>query len=178
MNNILAEKWRWFIGLGIIAVVLGFLALLDTVFVTLASVVFLGILLLMAGFAQIFHACSLKEWKGFLLSALAGLVYIICGILLMGEPVTGSVALTIFIAVCFCVGGVMRIIIALDHRNTGGWGFLLFSGILGVILGLFLGLMPWQGLWLIGFMIAFDLMFIGFGWIQLGFILRKANDGH
>ncbi|MDI2090214.1 HdeD family acid-resistance protein [Commensalibacter oyaizuii] len=173
MEQLLAQKWKWFVGLGSVILVLGFFALLDTAVTTIASVIILGIVLVFAGLSQIIHACYLNAWKSFLLSALAGIVYLASGIILICAPVAGSLILTAFIAVCFCIGGVMRIMIAINHKGSGGWGFLCFSGALSVILGLFLLAEPLSGLWFIGFMIAFDLMFIGAAWIQLGLTFKQ-----
>ncbi|CAI3935733.1 HdeD family acid-resistance protein [Commensalibacter communis] len=173
MEELFAQKWKWFIGLGIITLILGCLALLDTVLVTIAVVIALGVVLILTGIAQIFHACYVKGWKGFIFSALAGIVYLIGGILLVKGPVLGSLILTTFLAVCFCFGGIMRIMIALNHKSTGGWGFLMFSGVMGIIVGAMLFIQPLSGLWFIGFMIAFDLIFVGAGWIQLGLNLKN-----
>lgn len=173
MEELFAQKWKWFIGLGVVTLILGCLALLDTVLVTIALVITLGVVLIISGFAQIVHACYVKEWKGFLFSALAGVVYLVGGVLLVKGPVIGSLLLTVFLAVCFCFGGVMRIMIALKHKSTGGWGFLMFSGALSVIVGIMLIAQPVTGLWFIGFMVAFDLIFIGAAWIQLGFALKE-----
>lgn len=169
----LARQWKWFMALGILSIILGILCLLDTVIVTIASVIVLGIILLIAGFAQIIHACYLKSWGSFLLSALCGVIYLIGGILLMKEPITGSLVVTIFLALCFCFGGILRIMIAMDHKAMKGWGMLLVSGILGLILGIILFISPINGLWLIGFMIAIDLIFLGIAWMQFGYSLKS-----
>lgn len=176
MDQLLTQKWKWFVGLGIVSLITGILCLIDTVFVTLAMIVILGILLIIIGFAQIIHACYLKGWSSFLWSALCGIIYLIGGILLMREPVNGSVIITVFLGVCFCFGGIMRMMIGLNHKGVKGWGLIIFSGILGIILGFVLFAYPISGLWFIGFMVGFDLIFIGSAWIQLGFTLKsKVN---
>lgn len=178
MEQLFAQKWKWFLGLGIVTLILGCLALLDTVLVTIAVVIFLGVVLIMAGISQIIHACYCKGWKSFIFSALAGVVYLIGGFLLAQGPVMGSLILTIFLAVCFCFGGIMRIMIALNHKSTGGWGFLMFSGVMGIFVGLMLFAQPISGLWFIGFMVALDLIFVGAGWIQLGLNLKDKVIQH
>lgn len=173
MDQLLTQKWKWFVGLGFVSLIIGVLCLIDTVFVTLAMVIILGILLIVAGLAQIIHACYVKGWNSFLWSALYGIIYLIGGILLMREPVSGSVIITVFLGICFCFGGIMRMVIGFNHKGMRGWGLLIFSGILALILGFILFAYPISGLWFIGFMVGFDLIFIGAAWIQLGFTLKS-----
>ena len=173
MDQLIAQKWKWFVGLGILCLITGILCLIDTVFVTIAMVIIIGILLIITSLAQLIHACYLKDWSSFLWSALCGIIYLIGGILLIREPVNGSVIITIFLGICFCFGGIMRLMIAFNNKNTKGWGLLVFSGILGLILGFILFVNPINGLWFIGFMVGFDLIFNGTAWLQLGFTLKS-----
>ncbi|CAK7192274.1 hypothetical protein COMNV_00465 [Commensalibacter sp. Nvir] len=173
--NFLESKWKWFIALGVIFLLLGCLALIDTAIVTIASVILLGVVLTVAGLAQIIHAFYLKGWESFFISALAGIIYLVGGVLLISEPIAGSIALTLFIAICFFLGGISRIIIAMKQKNSGGFAILLLSGILSVALGIILFIEPTSGLWFIGFMIAIDLILIGMGWIHMGLFLKKKT---
>ncbi|MFT8468917.1 MAG: DUF308 domain-containing protein, partial [Acetobacter syzygii] len=111
-----AHKWTLFVGLGIALVILGFVACVDAVSVTLASTMFIGALLIFAGIMQGVHALAVKDWGGFLFSLLCAGLYIVAGALLIKEPVSGSVAITVFASVCFVVVGVLRSVMALQYR--------------------------------------------------------------
>lgn len=89
---------------------------------------FIGGLLIFAGIMQGVHALAVKDWGGFLFSLLCGGLYIIAGALLIKEPVSGSVAITVFASVCFVVVGVLRSVMALQYRGLPGWGIILGSG--------------------------------------------------
>jgi uncharacterized membrane protein HdeD (DUF308 family) len=168
-----AAKWGWFIALGVGMVLAGGFAFVDTIMVTILSVIFIGAALLVAGIFQIIHAFANKEWGAFLLALLCGALYVIGGLLIMDEPVNGSLVITIFVMVSLGVSGVLRIVMALRHRELRGWWLMLLGGLIavGVAVLLFLSL-PWSSLWLLGTLIAVELIFNGVGWIRLGFALR------
>ena len=168
-----AAKWGWFVALGIGMLLAGGFALVDTMLVTILSVIFIGAALLVAGIFQIVHAFANKEWGAFLFALLCGALYVIGGLLIMNEPVSGSLIITIFVMASLAVNGVLRIVMALRHRELQGWWLVLLGGLIaiGVAVMLFLSL-PWSSLWLLGTLIAIELIFNGVGWIRLGFALR------
>lgn len=169
----LSMKWGWFVALGICMILTGGLALGDTVLVTLVSVIIIGAALLLAGGCQILHAFAVKEWGAFLFALFCGVLYIVSGLLIMREPAQGSVVITIFLLAALSVAGVLRITMALRHREIRGWWMLLLTGIfsIGVAVLLYLSL-PWSGLWLLGTLIAIELIFHGAAWVRFGFALR------
>jgi uncharacterized membrane protein HdeD (DUF308 family) len=170
-------KWGWFVALGVVMVVAGGFALGDTILVTFLSVIFIGAALLVGGVFQIIHAFANKEWGAFLLALLCGALYVVGGVLIMDEPVNGSVVITICVMVALALNGVLRIAMALRHRELPGWWLMLLGGLLaiGVAVLLYLSL-PWSSLWLLGTLIAVELIFNGVGWIRLGFALRAERQ--
>ena len=58
----LTSKWGSFVALGVLLILAGALALIDVVAVTLASVIFIGAMLLVGGAFQIVHAFMTKTW--------------------------------------------------------------------------------------------------------------------
>jgi len=56
-----------------------------------------------------------------------------------------------------------------------GWGLLLAGGVISFLVGLMLYLMlPWSGLWVVGTLIAVELIMHGVSWIQFGLTLRNT----
>ena len=166
--------WGWFVALGIVQLVLGIIAWFDVIAFTIAGVIFIGALVLVAGIFQIVHSFMDREWGGFALHLLVGILYVIGGFLLMNDPLPGAVIITIFVAAALVIGGILRIAMAVQHRHMPGWWLLLLGGIVSVIVGVMLYLMlPWSGLWVVGTLIAVELIFHGVSWIQFGLALRK-----
>jgi uncharacterized membrane protein HdeD (DUF308 family) len=172
----MARRWGWFVALGAALFILGILALGDVAAVTVASVIFIGAALMVGGVIQVIHAFANKAWSAFLLNLLAGVLYVIGGFLIMQEPVQGSVIITLFLLIAWMLGGILRIVIAVRHREMRGWWLLLVGGIISVALGLMLFMsLPWSGLWVLGTLVAVELLVQGATWVQFGLSLRHLH---
>lgn len=173
----IAGKWGWFVVLGLVLIALGVLSWLDVATVTLASTVVIGTLLLVGGVFQILHAFMNPRWRGFVFGLLAGVLYVIGGLLIISEPVQGGILLTILLVAAIIVGGIVRIALALRHREVRAWGIVLLSGVVSFVVGAVLyANMPWPGLWLLGTLIAIELVIQGAGWLYFGIALRFGSS--
>ncbi len=173
-----APRPGWLIGLGVLSIVLGVLAWVDVVAATLASTVLIGLLLIVAGVVQVAHAAAHRggALAGFLLPAVIGLCYALGGIAIINEPVVGSVVLTAFLAACLVFAGVARVAWAANHRRLGGWWVLLLSGLVALVIGLALYLtLPWSGLWVLGTLVAVELIAGGAAAVSFGLSLRRRQ---
>ncbi len=171
-----ASKWGWFVALGVALLLLGILALGDVVAVTLISTIFIGAMLLVGGVFQVVHAFMVKTWSGFLLSMLGGIVYAVGGLLIMDEPVQGALVITLFLIAALMIGGILRIVVAVRHREMSGWWLMILSGLISVLIGLLLyGSFPWSGLWVLGTLIGIELLVQGVTWLMFGMALRRIG---
>ncbi len=174
----MTSKWGWFVALGIILILVGILALIDTVAFTIASVIFIGAMLAVGGIFQIIHAFMTKTWGSFALNLGMGILYTIGGFLIMNEPIQGSVIITIFLIAALVIGGVMRIVVGVRHRELNGWWLLVLGGIVSIVVAVMLyAMLPWSGLWVLGTLIAIELLIQGFTWLQFGLGLRRLGAG-
>ncbi len=170
-----AHRWGWFVALGVILIAIGIFAWIEVVATTLAGVILLGAAMVVGGVFQIIHSFAVRGWSGFLLHILMGVLYIIGGLLIMAEPVRGAVIVTVFVAVCLAIAGIMRMVLAVQHRELTGWWLMLFSGLITLLIGLLLyATLPWSGLWVIGTLIAVELVVQGITWVQFGLMLRRT----
>jgi uncharacterized membrane protein HdeD (DUF308 family) len=93
----------------------------------------------------------------------------------MDDPFPGAVIITIFVAAALILGGILRIVIGIQHRHMPGWGLLVVGGVISLVVGVMLYMMlPWSGLWVVGTLIAVELIVHGVSWIQFGLTLRKT----
>jgi uncharacterized membrane protein HdeD (DUF308 family) len=169
-------KWGWFVALGIVLIALGVAAWLDVVSVTLATTGVVGAILLVGGIFQIIHALMTREWRGFIFGLVSGLLYAAGGLIIMREPVQGAVVLTLVLAALIIVSGIVRIVLALRHRGVRAWGLVLLSGVVSVIVGALLyANLPWSGLWVLGTLIAIELLVQGASWLYFGIALRLVR---
>jgi uncharacterized membrane protein HdeD (DUF308 family) len=135
-------------------------------------------MLVVGGAFQVIHAFMTRDWAAFAFNLLAGIVYVIGGLLIMEEPVGGSIVITILLGAGLIVGGILRSVIALRHRELGGWWLLLLGGLVSLALGVILyATLPWSGLLVLGTLIGIELVVQGVTWLQFGLALRSHHRG-
>ncbi|WP_028387534.1 HdeD family acid-resistance protein [Legionella fairfieldensis] len=171
----LKRNWGWLLALGILFVILGCIGMGMVVGLTLASMLFLGILLLIAGVSQIIDVFKAKYWKAVAWHALIAVFYIIGGCLVIYDPFLASTLITALLAGVLIVIGVTRFIMALKLYGSAGWGWLLVAGLIAIALGIMI-LVHWpiSGLWVIGLFIAIEMIVDGWTYIFLALAIRRA----
>ncbi len=172
----LKKNWGWLLALGISSIVLGTLGFYMTFALTLTSVLFFGVLLLVGGTFQIAQAFTCKGWKAVLWHVLIGLLYVAAGIDIIYNPVRASEILTLILAGILIAVGVSRIIMAIQIRGAvDGWYWSLLSGLVSILLGgMIIAQWPVSGLWVIGLFVAIELLFNGWSTIFVALAARKA----
>ena len=169
----LAKKWKWLLAVGIISIIVGVFALGSSVLMTLASVILFGWILLLMGGIEIGHSFYQKEWGGFFLHLVNGILAIVVGFLLATRPGASAVMLTLLLAMFFMVGGIFRIITALMMRFPS-WGWRLVNGVVALVLGILIWEQwPLSGLWVIGFFVGIDLIFSGWSSVMLALAAKR-----
>jgi len=172
-----ARSWGWMLALGILYLVMGVIGLYMTGALTLASVLFFGIMLLIGGIGQIIDTFSCKGWKSVVWHILIALAYLVAGAILIYDPVGGALALTFVVAAMLLASGIMRIIMAFQLRGTGSSLWLGLGGVASIVLCvmIFSG-WPYTGLFAIGLFVAIELIVAGWSTIAVAFAARKAGQ--
>ncbi len=173
----IAEKWGWFLALGIVLILVGIAAICFPLVSTIAAKIFLGWLFLIGGVFLIIHAFSAQGWGGFLWSLLIGVLYLIAGGYLAFFPLTGLLTLAILLAILFVAEGIMEIIMAFRVHPSDGRVWLLLSGIAALVVGvlIFLGL-PSSAGWALGLLVGINLLFSGWSYVFMAMAGRKAKE--
>lgn len=173
----LRAKSGWIVALGVVYVIAGIIALGSVVFATVVSVFLVGIMMLIAGVAEVINAFQIKTWGKFLLWLLLGALYIIAGFITFENPLLAAAVLTLLLGVALLVSGVMRMILSLSMMHGTPWGWVMLSGIVTFLIGLvILAHWPVSSLYILGIFLGVDLVIAGAGWIGLGFGLRRATS--
>lgn len=169
-------NWKWLVALGAVFVLLGTIGLGITYFITVASVFFLGFLLLIGGGAQVVHLFRSKGWKSVLLHLFIAVLYIIAGICIVSNPVAASITLTLVFAWILIIIGIFRIFIAFQARQYKNWYWLLLGGFVSVLFGLvIINDWPASGLFVIGLIIAIEMIIHGIGLIFFGYGIKHHS---
>jgi uncharacterized membrane protein HdeD (DUF308 family) len=171
-----ADNWGWFLALGIVLVVAGIAAIMFPLVSTIAAKIALGWIFLAAGVVMIIHAFSIQKWGGFLMELLLGVLYLVAGGWLAFFPLTGIVTLTILLAALFLAEGVLEVIMGFRVRPHEGWGWLVFSGLIAVAVGLLIAAeLPSSAVWAIGLLVGVNLLSTGISFIVLAFAGKRGT---
>lgn len=176
LKDILARErsnWGWIVALGALILVCGVLILGNLVAATIFSMVLLGTLMIFGGMFRFMLAFRARGWRRFLVWALAGLLYLAAGIVILIDPLAASVVFTFVIAALLVFAGGIRLWLGFDMRPGSGWGWMVASGLITLLAGLIFAIgWPANSAWLIGMMLAVELIIEGWGFIMLGLALR------
>ncbi len=169
-----AERNRkWFFALGIFSILLGAFALIIPLWTTVVSMLLLGSLLLVNGIAQIVQTFRAHEGKGFVLHLLISILYIVVGGLMILTPGVSAISLSLLIASFFIVGGIFRVILAIERRFDN-WGWVVLNGLVTFLLGLIIvARWPWSGLWVIGLFVAIEMIINGWSVVMFSTAARE-----
>ena len=176
----LRAKWGWIVALGTIYVLVGLIALYSVVMATVASVFVVGIMMLIAGVAEVINAFQVKSWGKFFLWILLGVLYILAGLVTFENPLLAAALLTLVLGAALVASGIMRIILAFNMKEGTPWIAVVFSGVVTFLLGLIiLAHWPVSSLYILGLFLGIDLVFAGVGWIGVGIGLKGlAYEAH
>jgi uncharacterized membrane protein HdeD (DUF308 family) len=172
----LRAKWGWIVALGVVYLVAGFIALGSVVMATVASVLVVGVMMVIAGVAEVFSAFQIKNWGKFLLWVLLGVLYIVAGFVTFENPLLAAALLTLILGASLVASGIMRTILAFSMKRETPWIWVLLSGVITLLLGLLiLAHWPVSSLYILGLFLGIDLIMAGAGWIGVGLSLRRAR---
>jgi uncharacterized membrane protein HdeD (DUF308 family) len=174
LRDTLRRNWGWLLALGIIMSVLGIVGLGMAMALTIVTVIWFGVLMLIGGGAQVVDAFREKTWSGFGLHVVIALLYLVTGALLVLAPGIAAISLTLVLAAALLGIGLVRAYMAFRMRPMRGWGLVLVSGLISAALGviIFLGL-PGSGLWVLGLFVAVELIMQGASCIILALAARN-----
>lgn len=160
---------------GIVFVLLGLFAIAHPYITTLGFEFVLGIALVAAGVIQgIRSLINIKEESAATV-LIAAAFALIAGILLLTYPLTGILTLTLLITAFLVVDGISKIVNGFQLREFKGWGALVFSGVISLILAaLIYQAWPISATWVIGIYLGVYWIFLGISLLIIAFYFRKA----
>ena len=172
-KNATTAKW-----VGVIIVIAGFLSLLAPMAGGLSITVVIGVMILLAGVMQLLLVFRSGSFGQGILLAVLGLLGVLAGGYTLMHPAEALAALTLMLSAWFVASGIIESIAAFGARDNKGWGWILFSGIVSVLLGLMLwSQFPLSGAWAVGTLVGVRLLFSGFSLISVAGSVSSAVKG-
>lgn len=172
-------KWEWTVAIGVILVILGFVALGSIVAATVAGLWIVAVAMVVGGVAEIAHGFAMRRWTKFFFWTVIGCLYVIAGFCVLANPLFAAVFFTLFLGIDLIVLGVFRVIFAFRLPTHAPTILVLISGAFSVAIGVYiLALWPASSLWVIGAFLGVDLVFAGVGWISIGLALKRPEPSN
>jgi uncharacterized membrane protein HdeD (DUF308 family) len=162
--------------LGVVASILGVLAVLMPFVAGASATLLVGVLVLAAGIVRIVWAFGSDSFGKGLLRFVLGVLTLLCGIVLLANPLLAMGVLTVMLAIYLFVDGIAEIVAGFKWRPELGWLWMLIGGVVSILLGIFIWRQfPLSGIWAIGVLLGIKLFFIGLMMITAGSVMRSAS---
>lgn len=175
LSDSVRAHWGWMLALGILFIIGGFFAFISPFIASLVVTTIVAVVLVIAGIAQIIQAWRMRSWGGFLWQLVVGIVLLIGGIAIYLNPVAGTAALTLFAAAMFLAKGVFQLVLGFRLRPHDGWGWIVASGVIAVIVGLLIYIQwPLSTLYALGTLAGISLAFTGWSYVAIALAARRS----
>lgn len=154
---------------GVVSIIVGVLAFAQPFGASLAVNVLAGWGFLLVGALQLVSVFTVPGAGNKIWAILWAALGLYLGVSLLANPLAGILTLTLVVAVLFLATGVSRLLFAFSLRNTGAFFPLLFAGCVSILLGvIILASYPAAAPWVLGTLLAVELIFNGIGLIAFG----------
>ncbi len=161
--------------IGIILIIVGLLAIASPLAAGMSITIVVGTLLIIGGIGECFLAFQAGAFGRGLLIFIVGALMAVAGFYMISQPVAGLATITLFLTAYFIVSGIFEIIAAVQIRPASGWGWMLFNGIVTLLLGILLWRQfPLSGAWAVGVLFGIKMIFSGWTLVFIGNAVKGA----
>jgi len=175
IGTIVKESLGWSIGLSVLMIVAGFLAIVVPPAAGIAVALLVAWLLIFSGGIHLAFAWHTRTTGGFIWELLLGFLYILGGAYLLFHPRAGLASLTLILAIYLFGKGVLEFLLSFKLRPMPGSGWLLFDGIVSLILAAMIWkTWPSSTEWVIGTLVGISMLFSGVSRLVLSLAARHV----
>lgn len=161
---------------GILAIIIGIVAIAVPAVASVSIAVLVGILVLILAVAWLFAALGSGAPAGWKITGvILAVLLLIGGLWILFNPIEATVGLTAVIAIVFIVMGVVRIVAAIGDQGGEGRWVIAFGGVLAIILGILIAAdFPSSAAWAIGLLVGIQFLFDGIGLVALSWQAKSV----
>jgi uncharacterized membrane protein HdeD (DUF308 family) len=172
----LQRSWKALMAVGILAIVIGCVAIVVPAVASVGTAIFIGWILVIAGAFLVAGAFMAHSIGSVILRLIWALLTVIVGLWLIVEPHNGTLTLTLILGIYFLFMGLTRIAVAFAARGQQGAGLVGLSGVCGLLVGiLVLAKFPSSADWAIGLLVGIDLIFAGWTLTSVALVGRDLS---
>ncbi len=166
----------WVIVWGVLLIAAGVLAIVVPAPAALAAALLLAWLFVFAGVVEAVYAFHQRAEDGFGWKLVAALALLVLGVVMLLFPIASVATLALVIGGFLLASGVSSVMLAFKVRPKAGWGWVLFDGVLSIVIALLIAIgWPQNSIGFVGILVGICLISGGFWRIMLGRALRGGS---
>jgi len=175
LSGLAPKAINWSIALSVLLILAGLFALLIPSISGLAITLIFGWLMIISGITHFVFAFKTHTTGGVIWELLLGAIYLFTGVYLIMHPVDALFALTLILACYLVFEGIVEIVQYFQIRPRHGAGWLLFDGIITLILAVMIWRSwPASSVWVIGTLVGISMLFSGFSRLMLSLAAKRV----
>jgi uncharacterized membrane protein HdeD (DUF308 family) len=171
------QNLGWSIVLSVLLIVAGILAIILPPLSSIGVAILVGWLLVLCGFAHMAYTWHISRGGGLFWGILLGLIYIGTGGYVLLHPLASLYSLTLLLAACLLLEAILEFILSFQLRPLPGSGWLLFDGIVTLILAIMIWrTLPNSAMWVLGTLVGISMLFSGIARLTISLAARRASN--
>ena len=175
MTAAVHRETTWSVVLSVLLMIAGLIAMALPMIAGIGITLVVGWLLIVSGVLHLVYAFSAGHPRMVVWQILLGLAYGFIGFYVVANPVAGLAGLTFAIAFYLFVEGVLEFILSFQLRPAPGSGWLLFDGIVTLILAVMIwSTWPTSAAWAMGVLVGVSMFFSGMTRLMLSLAARHV----
>lgn len=171
------KTWAKWLLVGVLSIAFGAVVLSNTVVASMSITLLTGILFAVAGGLQIIGGITDAGVGNKIWNVILGVMMLFLGISFITNPLEGTISLALLVTVLLATGGVLRMFLAWQMRQTQYFWAMLVSGSFSILLAaLIFADFQRISVELLGILLGVELIFNGVGLMVLALFLRRHPE--
>jgi len=176
-GTIVKKAVGWSIGLSVLLIVAGILAIALPFAAGIAINVLIAWLLVFCGCVHLVFSWHTRTTGGFFWELLVGILYTFIGVYMLVHPLRGLMTLTLALAIYLFLEAILEFALGFKLRPLPGSGWLLFDGVITLILAVMIWrTWPSSSAWVIGTLVGISMLFSGTSRLMLSLAARGVTS--
>lgn len=173
----IGQAWGWLLGMGVISVLIGLVALVFPGPTLLAIAILFGIQLIALAIFRFVEAIAAQSVWSKPVDVLLAVVAVVVGIYLVRHPFLSVLILSVLLGIFWIANGLLDLFLAASDSRLPARGWLTAGAVLSIIAGAFVLFFP--GLSMLALTVVLGVWLIAYGLILItrAIRLRSAAEG-
>jgi uncharacterized membrane protein HdeD (DUF308 family) len=161
---------------GILTMILGLFVMMVPGLMGMSMLWLVGLMVAVAGVFRMMWAFTSESLGGGMFVFAIGVLTLLAGLAVMGNPLFASGMVTLILVGYLLLDGITEIMASFSLRPEPGSGWMLFGGIVSVLLGIMLWRQfPLSGAWALGLFLGIKMLFSGMMMVTVGSAVRRMG---